>query len=182
MARNIQSFVLSELCKQNIGGTLPVLVEIYNEELYWGDNSYEQENCYLRVVNDSQSVRYGGKRYIPCAFDMELPEEDGKTLKPITLTVSAIDSRMIQLLRSTALKSTVSVKACFAKETTETDGGRTKTRFAFYPLADYKFRVKGANCTRLTATLTLEVEDIMSLQAGRDKATQEKFPALVSEG
>jgi len=180
--RNIQSYVLSELCKQRVNGYLPVLLEIYNEELVWGDNSYEQENMYLRVVNDSQAVKYQGKKYIPCAFEMTMPEEDGKTLKPISLTVSAIDSRMIQLLRMTALKSEVTIKSCFMKETEETEGGKTKTKYKFYPLANYKMKVKGANCTRVSATLTLEVEDILSLQASRDKATKDKFPALKTEG
>lgn len=181
MARNIQTYVLKELCKQNIDGLLPVLLEIYNEDLVWGDNSYEQENCYLRLVNDTQAVKYGGKKYLPCRFDMTMPEEDGKTLKPISLTVSSIDSRMIQLLRSTSLKSEVAIKACFAKEKTVVEGGKEKVRFAFYPLFNYKFKVKDANCTRITATLNLEVEDVLSLQASRDKATQDKFPSLKSE-
>ncbi len=180
--KNIQTCVLGELFKQNINGILPVLLEVYNEELVWGDNSYEQEDCYLRVVNDTQAVKFGGKKYIPCAFEMTLPEEDGKTLKPITLTVSAIDSRMIQLLRSTSEKSEVSIKACFAKEKTVVEGGREKVKYSFYPMTNYKFKVKGASCTRVTASLTLEVEDILSLQASRDKATQDKFPSLKSEG
>ena len=182
MARNIQAVVLGELAKSYAGGTLPVLIEVYNEELVWGDNSYGQENMYLRVINDSQSVVYGGKRYIPCSFNMEMPEEDGKTIKPCTLTVSAIDSRMAQMLRSTALKSEVTIKACFSKIKKETQNGKTVEKFAFFPLAKYKFKVASANCTRVTATLTLQVEDVLSLQASRDKATADKFPALKTEG
>lgn len=181
MARNIQTYVLSELCKSHIGGTLPVLLEVYNEDLVWGDNSFEQENMYLRVINDTQSVRYQGKKYIPCAFEMTMPEEDGKSVKPPTLTISAIDSRMIQMLRMAKTKSQVTMKACFAKRREETEGGKIKEKFAFYPLANYKFKVASANCTRITAQLTLEVESVMSLQASRDKATVDKFPALGSE-
>ena len=67
--KNINAVALEELWKKDTDGHIPVLMEIFNPDIKWEDGSLEQENMYLRVIDDSNPVMYKGKRYLACKFN-----------------------------------------------------------------------------------------------------------------
>jgi len=169
--KNIQTVALEELWKQNTSGHIPVLLEIFNPDIKWEDNSLEQENMYLRVIDDTNAVVYRGKKYLPAKFNFTPPEETGKTVGQSTITLSAIDDRVVQMLRSIELQCDVTVMAMFAKETTASG----KSTYKFLPLDNLKTRMPNATYDRITAQLNLAYKDVLKLNVPRDKATKNQL-------
>lgn len=176
--KKINLIPLEEIWKQDTDGHLPVLLEIFNPDLKWEDGSLEQENMYMRVINDSNGVVYKGKKYVPAAFSFVPPEEDGSKIGQATITLSAIDSRVVQMLRSVELQSEVTVVAAFAKKTVVQENGKEKTTFMFYPLDSLKAKMTSANYNRTTAQLTLVYKDVLKLNVPRDVATKDQLPSV----
>lgn len=172
--KNIQTIAMEEIWKQSTDGHIPVLLEIYNPDIRWDDGSLEQENMYLRVIDDSNPVTYKGKRYLPARFEFTPPEEDGKTVGQASITLSAIDSRVVQMLRSIELQCEVTVMAAFAKMASK-DG---KVIMKFYPLEQLKAKIPSANYNRTTAQLTLVYKDVLKLNVPRDTATKNILPSV----
>ncbi len=171
--RNIHALALEELWKQDIDGYLPVLFEIYNPDIKWDDDSLEQENMYLRIINDSNPVWYKGKKYIPCHFEFTPPSEDGKSLGAATASISAIDNRVVQLLRSIQVQCEVNVVAAFAK---------ADTTYRFLPMENYKFEMQSATYNATTATFNLINRNVMKLNVPRDIATKNRLPSVNVDG
>ena len=113
--KNIQTIAMEEIWKSQSDGYLPVLLEIYNPDIVWNDESLKQENGYLRLISDSNGCVYKGNYYLPSVFEFSMPEEDGKKIGNSTLTVSAIDSRVIKLLRSIEIMCEIIIIATFVK-------------------------------------------------------------------
>lgn len=167
--KTIQTVALEEIWKQNTDGYIPVLLEIYNPDLKWNDNSLEQENMYLRVIDDSNPVIYKGKRYLPCRFEYTPPEEDGKKLGQATINLSAIDTRVVQMLRSIELQCEVKVVAAFARNGSE---------YRFLPLDYLTAKMPTATYNRITASLSLINKDVLTLNVPRDVATKNTLPSV----
>lgn len=180
--KEISTIALEEIWKQNTDGHIPVLLEIYNPDIKWGDNELEQENMYLRVIDDSNPVMYKGKRYIPACFEYTPPEEDGKKISEASITLSAIDSRVIQLLRSIEIPCDITVMATFAKCVDYDEAlKREKTVFKFYPIEYLKAKAKAASYDRTTARLSLIYKDVMSLNVPRDIATKNQLMSVAED-
>lgn len=167
--KQIQTVAVKELWNKDTEGYIPVLLEIYNPDIRWDDDSFEQENMYLRVVNDSNNVKYNGKKYLASSFSFKPPEQNGTKTSSATLTLSAIDSRVVQLLRSVSLVCEVTVVSAFAK---------TGSSYVFYPLDKYKLLMKSATYSRITAELSLCVDEVWTMNVPRDIATKDRFPSV----
>lgn len=176
--KKIEVAALEELWKQNTNGHLPVLLEIFNPDLKWNDNSYEQENMYLRVIDDSNPVVYKGKRYLPCCFSYTPPEEDGKTIGQSSISISALDSRIVQMLRSIELPCEVTVMAMFAKRQNENGN----TTYKFIPLDNLKTKMLSASYNATTAQFNLTFKDVLKLNVPRDVATKDLLPSVTTNG
>lgn len=176
--KNIQTIAMEEIWARTTDGHIPVLLEIYNPDIKWNDGSVEQENMYLRVIDDSNPVVYKGKKYLPASFEFTPPEEDGKTVGQASITLSAIDSRVVQMLRSIELQCEVTVMAAFAKLVSENG----KTTFRFYPLDQIKTRMPSATYNRTTAQLSLVYKNALKLNIPRDKATKNQLPSVSENG
>ena len=167
--KKIQTIALEEIWKQNSDGYLPVLVEIYNPDIVWDDNSLEQENMYLRVVNDTNNIVYKGKKYLAASFTYKPPEEDGKKISDASITISTIDTRVIQFIRSIELPSEVTIIAAFAKN---------DTTYMFYPLDKLKATLPSATYNQTTASFNLVFKNAMTLNVPRDVATKNQLPSV----
>ena len=167
--KQIQTVAMEEIWKRNTDGYVPILLEIYNPDIKWNDNSLEQDNMYLRVINDSNNVKYGGHKYLACSFDFKPPEQDGTKTASASISVSAIDSRVVQMLRSISLVCDVTVTAAFAKN---------GTSYTFYPLDEYTLQMKSASYTRVSAELTLQADEEWTLNVPVDIATKDRFPSV----
>ena len=172
--KTIQAVAMEELWAKSTDGHVPVLLEIFNPDIKWSDGSSEQEDMYLRVIDDSNPVTYRGKRYLPARFEFSPPEEDGKSVGSASITLSAIDTRVAQMLRSIELQCDVTVMAAFAKSVSA--GG--KTTYRFYPLDQLKARMTSAVYDRTTAQLSLSYKDVLKLNVPRDKATKDQLPSV----
>lgn len=170
----IETVALEELWKQDMDGHLPVLLEIFNPDIKWSDGSYDQQNMYLRVINDSNPIRYHDHTYLPASFQFTPPEENGKNVGQASITISAIDSRVVQMLRSVELQCEVTVVACYAKETTQNN----TTTYKFFPLDNINFKMNTASYNNTTAQLNLTFKDVMKLNVPRDKATKNILPSV----
>jgi hypothetical protein len=171
--KTIQSVALEEIWKQNSDGYMPVLLEIYNPDIKWNDKSLAQEDMYLRVIDDSNPVVYKGKKYLSCRFEYTPPEEDGKKLGQASINISAIDSRVTQMLRSIELQCEVKVVAAFAKN------GNV---YKFLPIDYLTAKMPTATYDRITATLSLINKDVLSLNVPRDIATKNTLPSVDVDG
>lgn len=174
--RNIKTVALSEIWKQHSTGSLPVLLEIYNPDIVWNGSSLEQDDMYLRVINDNTKVKYNGDIYLPCQFNIELPEENGSQTEGSSITISNLDSRVMQLLRSVKLICKVTIVASFLK----VNMNGSSESYAFYPLSKYEFKMDCAVGNRATISLTLSNNSLLSLNIPRDMATQEQLPSVNS--
>lgn len=172
--KNIQTIAMEEIWKQNTDGHILVLLEIFNPDIKWSDGSLEQENMYLRVIDDSNPVVYKGKKYLPARFEFTPPDEDGKTVGQASITLSTIDTRVIQMLRSIELQCDVTVMAAFAKMVK--DNG--KVTYMFYPLDHLKTKMSSATYNRTTASLSLVYKDVLKLNVPRDTATKNQLPSV----
>lgn len=76
--KNIENWTIKELFSQSTGGTIPILIDIQHEKIVWNDNSMDQENGHLRLINDSTPIVYQGKKYLSAYFAFKPPMEDGK--------------------------------------------------------------------------------------------------------
>ena len=172
--KEIQTIALEELWKQNTDGHVPVLLEIFNPDIKWDDGSTEQENMYLRVIDDSNPVVYKGKKYIPAKFEFTPPEENGKTIGQASITISAMDSRIVQMLRSVELLCEVRIMAMFVKVTTQDN----KVTYKFFPIDNLKTTMPNASYNSTTAQLNLVFKDVLKLNVPRDKATKNQLPSV----
>lgn len=180
MRKNINNIALEELFKQNSDSYLPLLVEIYNPDLAWNDNSTEQEDLYLRIINDVSKVRYDGKLYLPCRFEFDPPEENGKTLGTATLTITSLDSRIPQLLGECEIPCEITIKAAFSKVEYTDENDVSSAKFVFIPLNKWKFKANVATCDSTKAVLSLSNDDFMTTNLPRDLAMQNQFPSVSS--
>lgn len=169
---------LTELWKQDVDGYLPILMEIYNPDIVWSAEeieAYGQENCYIRLIADESKVKYKGKTYLPCAFDFNSPEVDGKKVGSASISISALDSRVKKLLRIIKIPSDVRIVSLFAK--TEKDNATGKFIYKFAELNSTPFKMSSASSNKTTATFNLTFGKNLSQSVPYDVATPDRVPA-----
>lgn len=174
VTKRIETIALTELFKKDIEGTLPILVEIYSPELVWGDDDENYEDGYLRLVSDNVAIKYKkngedkAKTYLPSCISYKPPAENGKEIGSATISISAIDYRVIQMIRSITVRPQVTVVASFMKE---------GSKFYFAELNSRTFENSSVSWNKTAAEFTLVYDNVMKLQVPRDKATAQRFPA-----
>ena len=175
--KTIEAVTLEELFKESTDGSIPVLMDIEHEGINWGETNrddgtkgdLEQENGHLRLINANYSVKYEGKRYLPSYFSFTMPSEDGKTIGQTSVTISAIDQRIINIIRSIEDKPKATFVALFARN------DRTVT---FSKLYKYTFEMGSVTWDGVSAKWNLVFDPAMQLQVPRDKATPMRCPAV----
>lgn len=176
ITKKIDTLTLEEIWAQETDGHIPVLLEIYNPFILWGDNNDgTQEDCYLRVINDSNTIIFKGKKYIPCALSFKAPQEDGTKIGPATITISALDSRIQQMLEQIRNVSDVNVTAAFVKLKTENG----KEIMKFRELSKWTFQMETANANRSTATFNLVANNVSNLNVPRDTMDKNQLFSMV---
>lgn len=168
---------IGDLWKQNVNGYLPVLMEVYNPDISWTAEEqamYGQTNSYLRLIADENRVVYKGKTYLPCAFDFDPPEIDGKKIGNASISISALDSRVKKVIRMIKVPSEVNVVSMFAK--VEKDGTTGKFIYKFAELKTTPFMMNSVSNNATTATFSLVYGKDLSQNAPFDVATQDRVP------
>lgn len=166
---SLQTVTMEEIWKSSSDGFIPALLEIYNPDIKWDDPSLEQERCYLRVISDTNSVMYKGHRYLPCRFNFTLPEESGQKIGEATITISTIDSRVINILRSIELQCEVKITAFFAKE---------GSKYKFFYLDSFTATLPSVSYNRATASFKVVFKDALQVNIPAEVATKDKLPSV----
>lgn len=178
----IQTQTFESLSQKTDSLFLPVLIDIYHPAIVWGDSDNEQENGHLRVVNDTRWVKFKGnekevKSYAPCTFEYKEPKEDGKKKSNATLSVSCIDSRMIEIIRSVPEGLKCKVVGLYAKLTDS--NGRVK--YVFQTMNSAEYSMYSTTWDGVTASWTLDPDDTMEYSVPRDMATQFRVHSVIEE-
>ena len=179
MEKIFDSITVDELFSTHTSGSFPVLIDIQSDDIVWADNDGEtvgdQENGHLRLINANYSVMYKGDndkahRYMPCSFTFSMPEENGKKVGSTSISISAIDQRIIEVIRLVENKPIAVIEAFFAKK---------DNTITFAKLYKYVFEMSGVTWDGVTAKWNLTFDPAMQLNVPRDLATKSRCPAVV---
>lgn len=179
MSRCIDSITLEELFNKSTDGSFPVLVDITHNDIMWRDDDQGQEDGHLRLINANYPVLYQGdndtgrKKYLPSHFVFTPPSEDGKSVSGASVTISAIDRRIVEVIRMIENKPRMRVEAFF--ERTEDD------KIVFRRLYHYEFELSSVTWDGVSAKWELTFDPTMSLNVPRDLATINRCPSINTE-
>lgn len=167
--KTVEVATIEELFSSSTDGSIPVLLDIEHQDIIWQDADLEQDNGHLRLINAPYSVRYEGKKYLPSYFEFSMPSEDGKTISSTSVTISAIDQRIISVIRSVNDKPTVTFHAFFTKK---------DNLITFSKLFKYKFQMDSVSWNGISAKWNLIFDPTMQLQVPRDVGTSLRCPGV----
>lgn len=168
--RTIEAVTFAELFKDYTDGSFPVLMDIYHEDITWSSDDTEQEQGHLRLINANYKVKYEGNIYQPAHFNFVAPSEDGKTIGSTSVSISAIDRRIVEVIRGINSKPAASIVAVFAK----TDNNSV----IFSKLSQYEFEMTNVSWNGVSATWNLIFDPTASLNVPRDLATSVRCPGI----
>ena len=171
--KKIESVTIEELFTSCTDGSIPVLIDVKHDALTWEDEQYEQEDGHLRLINSPTSVRYEGHKYLPSFFSFTIPQEDGQKVGKTSVVISAIDQRVVQLIRSIKTKPRMTIVALFAKP--------TETSFAFSKVFHYEFEASNASWDDSTAKWDLVFDPITQMNVPKDLGTKTRCPGIIKE-
>lgn len=165
--RKIEAVAAEELLRPQTDGSIPVLVDVQHPGIVWKDGSGDQENGHLRLINANFPVKYSGHYYMPCVFKFTMPSEDGKKVGSTDITISAIDRRIIEIIRSVSSNPRAVIEAFF-----------TKSGSTVYFSRLYRFEFEMSDCTwdGATARWSLTFDPSMQLNVPRDYASAGRCP------
>lgn len=109
----------------------------------------------MYLCDNNEPITYDGHTYINSYFVFDAPEQTDDTDGSATLTVSAVDRQIINLIRSAPanIKPLVEIVAVWIDND-------ENNQPIFSELAGYVFEIVGAEMDAKTATLTLAVDTL----------------------
>lgn len=170
MTANIETVTLQELFNGTSDGEIPILIDIYHPDIVWEDESTGQEQEHLRLINNNLSVKYDGKKYLPSHFSFVLPGVDGKKIENSSITISAIDKRVVDVIRSIKDRPVCTVEAFYTK--------LSDTRFSFSKLYKFKFQMSSVSWNGVSAKWELIADPANNVNLPRDLATITNCPGV----
>lgn len=171
--KHIESVALKELFEQDTSGNIPILLDIEHDEIRWGENDLEQEDKHLRIINNTLPVKYDNKRYLPSYFSFEAPQEDGQKVGSASITISAIDQRIIEIIRSISSKPKATVIAAFNQV--------AENKIVFSKLYNYTFEMSNCTWDGISAKWNLTFDPAMQRNVPVDKANSIRCPAAYAQ-
>lgn len=171
--KQIETLTLEELLGSSTEGSIPILLDIRHDELVWNDGSLEQENGHFRLINSTTAVKFNGHKYYPAVFDCNMPTEDGNKVGNTSITVSSIDRRVVEIIRSITTNPTCVIEAYFTKI--------NDSEFMFSKLNHYEFQMTSVTWDDTTAKWNLVFDPSMQINIPVDVGTKSRNPAAVVE-
>ena len=180
--KNIETSVIDELSQRNEALLIPVLIDIRHSGIIWQEGS-TQQNGHLRLVCNTEGLRYKGDDdraylYEPCIFSYKAPKEDGKTKGTASITISCIDSRLIDVIRGITEGLTCNVVALFTKVKDENG----EINYAFSKFYGKILEMGSVSWGTDSAQWTLEPDSVMNISFPKDKGSRFRCPSVVTEG
>lgn len=179
--KNIESSVIDELSQRNSALFMPILIDIRHSGIIWQEGS-NQKNGHLRLVCNTEAIRYKGDDdiaylYEPCTFIYKAPKEDGKTKGTASITISCIDSRIIEIIRGITEGLTCKVVALFTKVKDENN----EVNYTFSKFYGKTFELGSVSWSGDTAQWALEQDSTLSISYPKDKGSRFRCPSVVTE-
>lgn len=167
----METNVLEELHKRHSSGSFPVLIDIYHDRILWDSASLKKgfENGHLRIINDTRGVVYKGKTYLPSVFSYSPPSEDGKAEASASITVSAVDRKMLTVIENMHGSGTATITTIFEKISVN--------EVVFTPIKTVVFETGNVEWDKLTAKWKLSRDPITVLNVPRDIGTKQRCPS-----
>lgn len=174
---HIDVVTVKDFWDSNVDGYLPILLEVYNPDITWADKEkkfYGQEDSYIRFIADEIKVIYKGKTYLPCSFEYTPPESDGSKIGSASVTISALDTRVRQVMRLIKLPSKINVIALFGKQEKNAGSGFI---YKFVEVNTMSYTMTTASANSTTAMFNFDFDRSLMQQVPYDMAVQERVPA-----
>jgi len=184
--RPLNEVVLDEIAQQNQPVFLPILIDIRHNKITWSDAGLpgmpRQEDGHLRLVNNIQGLMYKGDDreahyYAPCSFAFKPGKEDGKSKSNATIGISAVDYRIIEVIREVDENLTCQIVAMFSK-IVNSEG---RTAYTFSKLYGKLFEMTSVSWDGVTASWQLDPDSTLDMNAPRDKGSYFRFPAIMKD-
>lgn len=178
MTSGLSVVTMQDLLQENIEGFMPILIDIYNPDISWTEEEkqvYKQDNAHFRFICDDNTVVYQGKTYLPCSFEYVPPESDGSKIGNASVSITALDHRVRELLRKIRTTSEFSIVAMFVK--INKDPNEKKFVYKYKEIKSAKFKMSVANLNTTTATFNLAFDRALSQSIPYDTATSERVPS-----
>lgn len=179
--KTIESITLEALFSSSDDGFIPVLIDIQHDAIYWGDVVMEdgevgdgiQVNGHMRLINSKTAVKYSGHKYLPCNFNFSKPSEDGQKISNTSITISAIDQRIIEVIRKLRSAPIAIIEAYYTK--------MNDVEFAFRRLNSYTFQMSTVSWDNKTAKWTLVYDPVSQTNVPRAKGTKTRCPSIAEQ-
>lgn len=163
---------VEELHNRNSGGNFPVMIEIKHDLIVWSKKLLETglyENGFLRVINDTRGVVYKDLYYFPCSFDYTPPSDDGKIEASTSISITTIDSYLLQIIQNINEGATAKITTVFEKISLD--------EVVFTPIKSMTFVMNGVEYDTMTAKWKLSRDSVLSLNIPRILGTIQRFPS-----
>lgn len=164
--------VVEELHKQHADISLPVLIDILHDDIFWSAESLSSglyENGHLRLINDARGVEFDGKTYLPAAFSYTPPQENGNGTGQASLTINAVDETILQIIENITSKPVAQIQTGFER--------LNEDELMFVPLQKQSFLLSSVDVEKPSAKWKLEKDPYFSLNIPRDLATAMRCPS-----
>lgn len=177
--KSIQTMTLKELFASTTDGTFPILIDIQSDQIVWNysgnesDYRHRQENHHLRLINSNAAVVCNGYLYEPAVFTCEMPSEDGSKVGNMSITISAIDQRIIEIIRSITSKPSAFIDSFFTKI--------SDSQYIFSKMYHYEFQMTSVTWDNVTAKWNLVFDPSMQVNVPRDTGTALRCPAIYQD-
>lgn len=189
-SRNITLETFEGMSQKSESIFLPVLLDIMHPDIYWEYPESEdpevlkkrQQNGHLRLVYDPKGMMYKGDNdapvwYAPCFFSIKMPKEDGKSKGDTTISISCVDSRIIEVIRSIDEDLTCHIDALYSKINSENG----KVRYTFTKLHGRNFEMGDVTWDGLQAQWNLNPDSIMDLNIPKDMGSRFRLPSITEK-
>lgn len=173
---HLDAETMDELWSSDTSGSLPMLLTVYNPDIFWSEEekeAYGQRDGYVNFISDNMVVKYKNETWLPCAFTFNPPEKNGKTIGSASVSISALDVRVKKLLQIIKLPSELTIVALFSK----TNNEENHTIYRFKEISTIKFNIVSASCNQTVATFNLAPDLGLQQNIPYDTALPNRVPA-----
>jgi len=151
---------LQQMYRLRTNAQFPALIEITHADIPGG---------VIRLVNSDENMTYLGYVYLASCFKYTPPKYNDKKMGDGSITISAIDSEIILVIRNLFGRAKAVVTASFYY-----DNGA----ILFEPIEEWKFDLASVSWDGSAATWQMKYDTRMDIVTPCDKMTAQKCPGV----
>jgi hypothetical protein len=160
MSRTLTLAMRQQLFKRSTAALYPILLEIDHADMA----------APVFLVNNTETLTYGGDAYLPFAFRLDPPDETEDSITGGRLTIDAVDQSLIENIRSLSTSPTLVFKAMFYYDASGV--------VTFEPLASWEFTMRNVTYDVSVISAELVYEDRLDNQMGPIEMSPYVMPGI----